>query len=73
MAGHGEGNVSDGILRARFEARFPDGDWEAELAAARRRRDRSWRNPWNRLVHRVHAARYPELHRQACSACRGAR
>lgn len=59
-----------GEYLARLKAEQPGVDWDAEMAAARARRERSARNPWNRLVHRVHAARYPALHREKCSACR---
>ena len=50
---------------------MPGVDWDAEITAARERRDRARRRPWNRLRHWVHLHRHRELHRQACS-CKGA-
>lgn len=58
-----------GEFRARLEAGQPDVDWDARMAEARARQERDRRNPWNRLVHWVHARRHPELHRDVCSLC----
>ena len=56
-----------GEYLARLKAEQPNVDWDAAMAAARKRRDRARRNPWNRIVHRVHAMRHPEQHRERCS------
>lgn len=58
-----------GEFLARLKAEQPDVDWDARVAEARARQERSRRNPWNRLVHWVHAEKHPELHRERCSAC----
>lgn len=59
----------------RLKAKRPDVDWDAEMAAARERRqkmlERLDRSPWQRFRHWVHANAYPDLHREKCSKCRG--
>lgn len=45
-------------------------EWEAALALARRRREWSHRNSWNRIVHWLHARRHPQQHAERCSLCR---
>ena len=59
-----------GEYLARLKAERPDVDWDAEIAAARERRDRLARSPWQRLRHRAHAQVHPDLHREKCSKCR---
>ena len=59
-----------GEFLARLKAEQPDVDWDAELAAARERRERLDRSPWQRFRHWVHARAHPDLHREKCSKCR---
>jgi hypothetical protein len=61
-----------GEYLARLKVEQPDVNWDAEMMAARLRRDRARRSWWNRLTHRIHALQHPELHRSACSACKRA-
>lgn len=60
---------ADDELETYFSEAMKDPVFRAAYQAARVRRERARRNPWNRLLHWVHAMRYPEIHRQACS-CR---
>jgi hypothetical protein len=62
-----------GECLARLKAEQPDVDWDAEMAAARERRERAGRSPYWRARHRVHARRHPQIHEQACSICRDRR
>jgi hypothetical protein len=59
-----------GEYLARLKAQRPDVDWDAEMAAARARRERAGRSPWQRFRHWAHAQAHPDLHREKCSKCR---
>jgi hypothetical protein len=59
-----------GEFRERLKARRPDVDWDAEVAAARERRDRQNSRWTARLHHWVHARLDPEVHAWGCSKCR---
>ena len=59
-----------GEFLARLKAEQPDVDWDAEMTAARKRRERLDRSPWQRFRHWVHANAHPALHREKCSKCR---
>ena len=59
-----------GEFLARLKAEQPDVDWDAEMTAARQRRERLERSPWQRFRHWIHANAYPDLHREKCSKCR---
>ena len=59
-----------GEFLARLKAEQPDVDWDAEMTAARKRRERLDRSPWQRFRHWVHANAHQDLHREKCSKCR---
>jgi len=54
----------------RLKATRPEVDWDAEMTAARARRERALRSPYWRIRHWLHARSHPQLHQDACS-CRG--